>query len=225
MVETIARIKINNKHYEILVDLDLAIKLRKGENINISDILLINQIFYDSKKGTKVSLEDLESAFQSRDLNEIAERIIKKGEVQLTQDFRDDQREQKKKRIIDFYLKNAVDSRTNRPFTPEVLSSVIDQAGINITEKPIESQIPQITESLKKQIPIKIETKRIILTIPSQYTGIAYSSVKDYKEKEEWLNDGSLKVHINIPIGVQSDFYDKINSMTHGSVLSQEVKE
>jgi len=225
MVDTIARIKLNNKHYEIIVDLDLALKLRKGENININEALLTNQVFYDSKKGLRVSEEDLETSFQSKDINEIAERIIKKGEIQLTQDYRAEQREQKKKKVIEFYLKNAVDSRTNRPFTSDTLSTALDESGVNINEKSIESQLSSITEGLKKVIPIKIETKKIIITIPAQYTGIAYSLVKDYKEREEWLNDGSLKVHLSIPVGIQSDFYDKINSATHGSVLSQEVKE
>ena len=46
-----------------------------------------------------------------------------------------------------------------------------------------------------------------------------------YKESEEWLADGSLKCIVNIPAGLQMEFYDKINAITHGAVLSEEIKE
>ena len=42
---------------------------------------------------------------------------------------------------------------------------------------------------------------------------------------EEWLGNGDLKVVVNVPAGLQMEFYDKINAATQGSVLSEEVKE
>ena len=80
-------------------------------------------------------------------------------------------------------------------------------------------------ETLKKVIPIKIETKKIKIKIPAEHTGRAYGLIQDYKEKEDWLNDGSLEVILNIPIGIQSDFYDKLNNITHGSAITSEMKQ
>jgi ribosome maturation protein Sdo1 len=62
------------------------------------------------------------------------------------------------------------------------------------------------------------------LKIPPQFTGQAYGIINEYKEKEDWLPDGSLKVIVNIPVGLQMEFYDKLNAITHGSVLSEEIK-
>ena len=115
--DTIARIKINNKHFEVVVDLEPALKFRKGENINLQSVLLSQNIFTNSKDGTKASNEDLEQCFATSDLNQVAERIIKKGEIQLPKEFRDEQQENKKKKIIDFYVRNAMDAKTSRPFT------------------------------------------------------------------------------------------------------------
>jgi ribosome maturation protein SDO1 len=156
---------------------------------------------------------------------EVAEKIIKKGNIELPQEYRDEEVEKRKKQIIDFYLRNAIDSRSNRPFTPEIIEASIKQSGVNITNKPVDQQISNITESLKTIIPLKIETKKIIITIPAVYTGKVYGVINEYKEKEDWLSDGSLKVVVSIPVGLQSEFYDKLNAITHGAAITEETKE
>jgi ribosome maturation protein SDO1 len=83
--------------------------------------------------------------------------------------------------------------------------------------------MPEVVSKLKEVIPIKIETKRIKLTIPAQYTGHTYGLLQEYKESEDWLSNGNLQVILNIPAGLLLDFYDKLNSITHGSVQSQEL--
>jgi len=64
-----------------------------------------------------------------------------------------------------------------------------------------------------------------MLIIPAQYTGQVYGLFKDYKESEDWLPNGSLQVIINMPAGMQIDFYEKLNSITHGAVHSEELPE
>ena len=78
---------------------------------------------------------------------------------------------------------------------------------------------------LKEVIPIKIETKRVKLTIPARFTGQIYSTVSDFKESETWLDNGDLEIIVNIPSGMQIDFYEKLNSVTHGAVQSEEMSQ
>ena len=85
--------------------------------------------------------------------------------------------------------------------------------------------MPEILEQLSKVIPIKIEVKRVKVIIPAMHTGKAYGVISTYKETENWLNDGSLEVVVKVPAGMIMDFYDKLNSITHGSALSEELKE
>ena len=82
-----------------------------------------------------------------------------------------------------------------------------------------------ILEKLSQIIPIKIETKKVKLTIPANYSGQVYGMINEYKEEEKWLDDGSSVVIVNIPSGIIMNFYDKLNSITHGSVLTEDVKE
>jgi ribosome maturation protein SDO1 len=225
MVNTEARIKINNKHFEILVDLDKALAFKKGENVVPSEFLVVNEVFSDTKKGLRVAEKDLKDAFGSTDIYAIAERIVKNGEVLLPAEYKKQEQETRRKQIIEFLVKNSIDTATKRPFTPQVIEEALDKSGANIDKKSVEEQIPRILEGLKKIIPIKVESKKIKLTIPAVYTGRAYGLIQSYKEKEEWLSNGDLSCIINLPVGLQMEFYDKLNAITHGSAIAEDLKE
>ena len=217
-----ARIKVKGKHYEIQVNLDEALKVREGKG-DIMAALESNAVFYDLNKGSHVSTSDLMEAFGTTDFRQIATRIIQKGEVQKTQEFRDAEKEAKIKQVINLIIRNAVD-QNGRPYTEERIKRAIEEVHYSFDNKPAEQQMPSLIEKLKTVIPIKIETKKIKLTIPAQYTGQVYGLLKDFKESEEWLANGSLQVIMNIPSGLQIDFYEKLNNITHGTVQSQEIK-
>lgn len=219
-----AKLKVGSKFFEIMVDVEQAIKLRRGMPVNIQNVLVVDGVFTNIKTGAKPSGADLMAAFQTEDLLKIAERIVKKGEIEIPQEFRDQEQENKRKKIIDFFVRNAVDARTSRPFTPQQIESALGQAGVNLDNKPFEQLISIATEALAKILPLKIETKKLAITIPVLYTGKAYGVVNEYKEKEDWLANGDLRVIVNIPVGLQSEFYDKLNSITHGAALSEELK-
>ena len=225
MTDTLARLKTGKATFETMVDLDNAIKLKKGNEVDINDVVRDTVIYSDQKKGMRAGGAELENAFGTSDFHKIVEKIIKKGEVEVTQEFRDEALESRRKQVVDFLVKNAVDSRTDRPFTPDMLESAIREAGIKIDNKPIEVQINGIVDKLRQVIPIKIETKKIKVSIPAVHTGKVYGLIQDYKEKEEWLGNGDLEVVLNIPVGIQMEFYDKLNSTTHGSAMTEEIKE
>lgn len=216
-----ARIRAKGKHYEISVDLDEALKVRNGQG-NVSSALQMPEIFYDLKKGTKASKEDLEEAFGTTDVYEIAKQIIQKGEVQKTQEYRDEEREKRIKQVVNLIVKNATDQH-GRPYTESRIKSAIEDIHYSFDSRPAEKQMPDVISKLKEVIPIKIETKRIKLTIPAQYTGQAYGLIQEYKESEEWLSNGNLQAVLSIPAGLVMDFYDKINSLAHGAIQSEEL--
>jgi len=225
MTDITARLNIGKSHFETMVDLDAAMKMKKGQSVDISEVIKDTTIWNDLKKGMRAGKNEIENAFGTTELNQVVEKIVKKGEIEVTQEFRDEAIEQKRKQIIDFLTKNAVDVRTNRPFTPDMIESSLKQAGAKIDKQPIERQIKSIIEALKKIIPIKIETKKIKVLIPAVHTGKAYGVIQEYKESENWLGNGNLEIILNIPVGIQTEFYDKLNNITHGSAITQEIKE
>src|SRR3989344_1336062 len=221
MAKVVARIKLKGKHYEIHVDLDEALKVREGKGDIISAVDSPN-VFYDLNKGSIASNADLQDAFQTTDIYKIAAKIITSGEVQKNQEFRDAEKDKKIKQVITLLLKNAVDQH-GRPYTEERLKTAISQTHYNFDNRPAEQQVPSLLVKLKEVIPIRIETKKIKLTIPARFSGQVYGLIKEYKESEEWFSNGDLQSVVAIPSGMLIDFYEKLNSLTHGAVQTEDI--
>ncbi len=223
MTQTTARIKQNGKHFEIIVNLEDALKFKKGETSSFEPES--DRIFTNSKSGEIASNSDLENAFGTTDVSEIAKKIVKNGEVLVTQNYRDEEKDKKEKQMVDFLSRNTLNPQTGNPHTPERIKKALEEAHVNIKNVPIENQVKEVLEAISKILPIKMETKKIKITIPAIHTGKVYNIISQYKEEENWLNDGSLEVIVNIPAGMIMDFYDKLNSATHGSAVTEEIKE
>lgn len=223
--QTTARTTKEGKHYEILVDLDEALKVRKGEQgANINSAVLTEEVFHNLKAGERVSDEDLEKAFGTTNFNEVVEKIIKNGEIVLPSEYLNKEQEKKYKQVVDFLVKNAT-SPSGTPYTPDRIMNALKESKINIENKPIEAQIDEVIEELQRVLPIKIEMKEVQITIPAQYTGKAYGVINEFKKNEEWLANGDLKVVVSVPSGLIMDFYDNLNGVTHGAALTEEMKE
>ena len=224
MVNITARYRAKGKNFEVLVDADKAVQFKKGLS-SIDNVLATDQVFYDIKKGLKASTSDLKECFGTDDSKTVAERIVKNGEVELPLDIKRQEHEVRIKQVVAFFVKNAVDARTNLPFTEKRIEEAISQAGINVESKPIEQQVNSIASKLKAILPLKISTKKLKITIPAVHAGKVYGLLNEYKEKESWLDNGDLVAVVNIPSGLQMEFYDKLNGITHGSSIAEEIKE
>lgn len=218
-----ARIKIKGQHYEISVNLDEALKVKAGKG-EIMAALDSPHIYHDVKTGEVAAQKDLMDAFGTADVYEIARKIITAGEVQKTQEFRDAERETRIKQLITLVLKNAVDQH-GRPYTEERIRRAMEEIHYHVDNRPADQQLAPLVEKLKEVIPIKVETKRIRLVVPARFTGQVYGLLKNYKESEEWLANGDLAAIVNIPAGLQLDFYDKLNNVTHGAIQSQDLAD
>jgi len=223
MSQTTARIRKGKGHFEVLVDMDTALNFKKGKTDYFT--LEIDRVFTDAKKGDAASKNDLEIAFGTSDPVEVGKLIVKQGDVLVDQDHRDEEREKRVKQVVDFLVKNAIDAQSGRPHSPERIKNALEQAKVVIKNTPIENQLASILEQLNTILPIKVETKKIKVTIPAIQTGKVYGLLAQYLERENWLNDGSLEAFVSIPAGLIMDFYDKLNSMTHGSALTAEIKD
>src|SRR6056297_1896416 len=157
--QTIARIDKNGIHFEILVNMDDALKVKKGE----SDYLIVegDRIFNDIKKGNVASNDDLEIAFKTTNVDEIGKIIVKQGDVLVDQEHRSEEKEKQIKQVVDFLARNAIDPQSGNPISNERIRSALEEAHVNIKNVPVENQIQDILEQIAKIIPIKIETKKV----------------------------------------------------------------
>ena len=222
----IARLRKEGNVFEILVDCDAALEMKKGKSIGIDDVVATDEIFKDVKKGDKASTSELQKIFGSDDVRKIAEIIVREGEVQLTSKHRAQDREEKKKRIINIIHRNAVDSKTGLPHPPQRIENAMEEAGVHVDEnKSAEVQVEEVLKKIRVVIPIKFERREIAVRVPAQYAGQSYGTLKKYKLiKDEWQNDGSLLAVVEIPAGVQDEFFDELNKISHGEVESKILK-
>ena len=224
MVNTTARLTKNGKHFEVLVDLEEALKFRKGEpGASLSAAVLTDAVFSNLKAGDRANRDVLESVFGTSDLMEVSEKIIKNGEIVLPTDYLRAEHEKKYRQVVDRLSGMAV-SPDGIPISPDRIMKALSEAHVNIKNKPIDEQIPEIVDKLSKILPMKIEFRRAKLLIPAQHTGRAYSVIKEYLKKEEWKENGSLVAEVEVPAAMIFDFYERLNKATGGSVLSEEIK-
>jgi len=221
--DIIARIKSHGKQFEIVVVAEKALEYRETGKGNLMEIVLSEGIFSDIKKGIKFSTKDLEDAFGTSDIYQIADKIIKKGELQLPSSFKEKARELKFNQIIDWLVSSCSDP-AGRPHPAERIKIAISQVGVKIDEnKPVEEQAMAIFKLIQKILPIKIATKRVALKVPAIYAAKLYGNLKGYIIHEDWLSDGSLSCVVEVPARTQIEFFDKINSLTHGSIITKEM--
>ena len=223
----IARLQKEEDHFEILVDPSAAEKLIEGKEVDILSSLAIDAIFKDSKKGTHAPKETLEKHFGTEDIETIAKKIILQGEIQLTTEKRNEMQEQKRKQIIDKIVKNAMDPKTKAPHPRQRIELAMDELGIHIDPfKSINQQMKTIIEALRPIVPISMEQLRISVKIYPQYVGKAYGIARNYGtlEREDWQSDGSWIGIVRIPAGLQTDFFDKLNTATKGNIETRILK-
>jgi ribosome maturation protein SDO1 len=216
---------LNADRFEILVKPDPALDYKLGKKIDISNILISDEIYSDANKGTRVPNEKLIKNFKTKDQIEIAKHILEHGDVNLTTDQRRRMVDEKKKQIIQYISRNFIDPKTHLPHPPLRIENAMEQIRLVIDPfKRPEEQAKKIIDDLRKILPLKSENLQLVITIPPQFSSQSYSIIKglgDLKD-EKWLHDGSLKVIIEINAGLRLTFIERVNSITKGSAHIQE---
>lgn len=215
----VAKLTSHGSNFEILVDPSLASKIRQGEPVDLDDLMAVQQVFKDAKKGDKASEERIGEIFGTEDLKEIVEKIIHSGEIQLTTDQRKEMVETKRKAVVAFISRNAVDPRTGLPHPPIRVEKAMAEAKSRIDPfESVENQVKSVVKALRPIIPLRFEVRTIVVKIPAEHTGKAYGHIKSFGElkKEEWQKDGSWVGLFEIPVGMEQDFYSVLGKVTSG---------
>jgi len=219
-----AKLNINGFNFEILVDCEKAMEFKQGKNIPLDDFVVTFEIFKDVKKGEKANEHDLNNLFGTTDKNEVIKKIIRDGVLQLTKEYKDKLREEKRKNIINLIHRYTINPSNNLPHPPNRIEAALEEAKIKIDEfKKAEEQVKDIIKEINRVLPIRYEIRDVEVRIPAKFAGKCYSILKQFGTmlKDEWQNDGSLLAVLEIPAGLTSDLFDKLNSLTHGEVESK----
>ena len=224
---TVVRYSFEGEKFEILVKPDPALEYKLGKRKDISSILVSDEIYTDSSKGTRASSEKLLKAFKTEDATAIAERIIQKGELNLTTDQRRKMMSEKRKQIVNYVAKTFVDPKSHLPHPPLRIEQAMEDGRVSIDpHKSVEDQINDVVEKLRSIIPLKSENLILEIIVPAQFAAQSYSVLKSTGtlKKEEWQSNGSLKAILEIPAAARPNVIDRLGSITKGTASIEVVK-
>ncbi len=224
---TVVKYSYEGEKFEILVKPDPALEYKLGKKKDISSVLVSDDIYTDSSKGTKPSIEKLLKAFKTEDATEIAEKILQKGDLNLTTEQRRKMVEEKKKQLVEFIAKTYVDPRTHLPHPPLRIEQAMKDARISVdSQKSVDEQVKDIVEKLRSIIALKSENLSLEIIIPAQFASQSYAVLKSVGslKKEEWQNNGSLKAILEIPAAARPHVIDRLGSITKGSASVEVIQ-
>jgi ribosome maturation protein SDO1 len=219
----IARFEHSGERFEILVDPNLAMDLKHGKEVDFDNLLAIDSVFKDAHKGEVKSEDSLRKVFGTTNVYDIARRIILEGEVQLTTQQRKEIAERKRREIINFISRNAMNPQTKAPHPVQRIEAALNELKFNVDiNKPTQELVQEALKGIRKLLPISMDKLNIAVKIPAEFSGKASVILHKYGlKKEEWQNDGSLVALLELPAGAKQDLFNELNHLTHGQVESK----
>ncbi len=224
----IARLDREGERFEILVDPDLALSFRDDDekSPDVSEILAVEDIFLDAHKGDRAPSDLLMKIFKTNDVKEIVTFIILKGEIQLTTEQRKKMQEEKRRKIVSLLARNCINPVNKTPHPPTRIELAMEEARISVDPfKSPEAQINDIIKLLRPILPIRMEMAQIAIKAQASDYGNLVSEVRSYGKvlKEEWTKGGEWICLVEIPAGLQLEFYDMVNGRTHGQAETKMI--
>ena len=215
----VARFESHGERFEVLVDPDLAIDIRQGRDVNLEDAVAALHIFDNAAHASRAADDALQKAFHSTEFSTIARKIIEKGEIHLTTEQRRKLIAEKRRQVITYIARNAINPQTGLPHPPQRIEMAMEEARVNIDPfRHTDELVKDTMKALRPIIPIRFEEVKVAVKIPPDHAARAFGDISKTAtiERDEWQKDGSWICIVRIPAGVQSEFYDLVNRVSKG---------
>jgi ribosome maturation protein SDO1 len=218
---------IGGDHFEILVNPDAALSFKQGRNVEPSQVIAADEVYSDSHKGLRASGEKLKLHFETDDHAKAALEVLKRGQLNLTQEQRKRLTDERRKAVIAIISKNYVDPRTLLPHPPLRIEQAMQEARVTVDPfQDAQEQAKAVIDSLRVILPLKSEKVKLQVRVSAQYAGQTIGILKNFGEikKEDWGADGGLAAIVEIPAGGQPGLLDRLGSTTKGAAQVTVVK-
>ncbi len=206
---------------------DPALDFKFGRKVEVSQIVAVDEVYSDANKGLRVPADKLSRVFKTNNFVQIAETILRKGDLNLTTDQRRRLVEEKRKQIVANISRNFVDPRSGLPHPPLRVEQAMAEVRISIDPfKDAGEQTKAVVDELRGILPLKSERIKMLVKIPAQYASQSFGALKGVGDivKEEWGSDGGLTVVIEIPAGVHSTLLDRLGSLSKGTAQASVIR-
>ncbi len=215
----IARLVKAGSHFEVLVDPAVVQDVKSGKEVDLREKLAQDHIYKDAKKGDKVSDEFLMKQFHTVDVYAIAKEIIRHGEVQITTEQKRVMVEQKRRQVVDFIARNAINPQTGAPHPPTRIAAALEEVKFHVEPfRDIDTLANEALDKLRPLLPIRMEHVKVRVKVEAAQYPRIISDIKAAGKilEEDWGSDGTWSGLVEIPGGVQTDLQEKLKNKTHG---------
>jgi ribosome maturation protein SDO1 len=215
----VARLESHGETFEILLDPNIVRHLKEGKEFDVTAHLAVDSVFKNSSKGTHPPEDKIKEVFGTDDINEIAKRIISKGEIQITAEQRKEMLEAKRNRIIAYIARNAINPQTKTPHPPARIELALAEAKFHVDPfKSVETQVEEVMRLLRPLLPIKFEKSKVAIKLKADDYGRCFDDLINFGtvEREEWQADGSWIGLMVIPAGIITELTARLNDRTRG---------
>ncbi len=223
----VARFETFGETFEILLDPAAMDLIKAGKEIDLMEYLAVEDVFNNARKGTRPTEDIVKKAFGTTDIREVAQKIIAKGEVQITAEQRKEMLQVKKRQIITYIAANAINPQTKLPHPPTRIELALDEAKFHADPfKPVDKQVEEAMRLLRPLIPIRFERTKVAVRLRGDDYGKCYDDLIHFGvvEKEEWQADGSWIGVMSIPAGLITEMTNKLNSKTKGNAAVKTIQ-
>jgi ribosome maturation protein SDO1 len=213
--------------FEILVRPDPALEYKLGKRKDLYGVMVSDEIYTDSSRGTRASSDSLLKAFRTEDPADVARQILQKGDLNLTTDQRRKMTEAKRRQIVERISKTFVDPRSHLPHPPLRIEHAMKDARVSVDpQKGVAEQVKDVVERLRGVIPLKSENMDLEIVVPAQYAARSYSIIRSTGtvKSENWLSNGSLKAVLEISAAERLNVIERLGSATKGTATVEMVR-
>ncbi|AIZ56930.1 hypothetical protein Mpt1_c10620 [Candidatus Methanoplasma termitum] len=216
----VARLESHGETFEVLLDPAVMNHLKQGKEIDLTEYLAVEDVFKNSRKGTRPAEDKIKEVFGTGNISEIAKRIVEKGEVQITAEQRKEMLEAKRHRVITYISANAINPQTKLPHPYTRIELALDEVKFHVDPfRPLDKEIEEAMKLLRPVLPIRFEKSKVAIKLSGPDYGKCFDDMIHYGliEREEWTADGSWIGLMELPAGMVPELTEKLKHKTKGT--------
>jgi ribosome maturation protein SDO1 len=165
---SLVRMKKGKKRFEIACYQNKVHDFQSGVEKNIDEVLQIPQVFMNVSKGQVASSEDLKAAFNTTNIDEIIQEILKKGEIQLSEKERAQQNAKLHNEILSIISAKCINPKSKKRYPPTMIDKALKELKFNfVNARSAKSKALEGIKLLveKQIIPIARAKMRVKVTL------------------------------------------------------------
>mmetsp|Transcript_66940 Transcript_66940/g.131938 ORF Transcript_66940/g.131938 Transcript_66940/m.131938 type:complete len:362 (-) Transcript_66940:82-1167(-) len=166
----IVRLKSHSKKFEIACYKNKVMNWREGIEKDLAEVLQTETIFTNVSRAIVANDKDLKKAFGTTNSEEICRKILKSGDLQVSEKEREVQLESVFRDIVQLVVERCVHPQTGRQLTASSVENALKSIGYSVLlEQPAKKQSLKAIEALCTELPESfVRAKmRLRITCPS----------------------------------------------------------